>query len=660
MIKKFIPYLLSGAMLFTVGCAKNSDIDELKSKLGDLENRLEASEEAQKDALLAQLAQLQATIATLQSELDDNSANDKYLDDAQKAALEAQKAALEAALASQLESLQALETAIQENGSTVFYGNVITAEEHDAVLAQGATVVTGKVQMIDGMADKVAGVKFVGGSMIVNGEATLNIETVIGNLTVNGPITADMLTSAGGLKLASVAGLTTFPELLYLNGGLEINAPVVADKITEIHGDFMVYDMDEELYAGTTLNYPALKYIGGNFSSEGVNAVTGVNAPKLETILGDLNYVGGAEYVNWSMQATTKSFNIAANIGGNLNLVSLILSEDLITLSAGGSVYLENVSAPNFIFDGAITSGFEVHSCFIANIEAVNLTTVNGKFAIVPSFSNPVVDYEYYTEDINFDALLYVKGDFVYEGSSKDVRTTFDEFNALKTSRGATYPYISKFKLNMGDVALTSFTGFNSLYDFSAFNSNDDTHFSAEITIKADTIDAFNGGFRNNTFKVKAKIMSNSADLAGKNATIKMFQKMTSFKGLFDVDFNGVNADVDNQFFGGTSTWTAYSPIAQTGLILRLKTLDDASPKFAGGFCSELESAHGELDGDGAYTGKDLFVMQSKPAEFQLIVGTSSWNSVKINALNADGTDNSDFVTAIDAITADCEAPVGI
>ena len=477
MIKKVIPYLMFVALLFSVGCAKTGDLDELQDQLEnqenqlvDLENRLEQSQSAQQAALLAQIEGLLTTVTALEAALDAN-------DSAQSAAI-----------AAQLAELEALKAIVAENGdaNAIYYGNVISGDQYDEVLAQGASIVTGDVIATADMFDKLVNVKLVGGNLLVNSELTLaSLEVVVGSITVNEMLVASALTSAGHLML---------------------NASMEAPELTAVTGDVFSYrqEMFEKFMA------PKLSFVNA-IDIEGVSTY-GMNGNILTVT--DFKVADGIEVV--------EDFKLR-------NVVSL---SDLVIGNVAGEFTIDIGRFENITYTGETVGDFKVGDVYnIVAINAENLITANsidisGNFE---NFRNPEVDHGLYY--MNFDNLVTINGTLRISGNGSLLE--FDTFNSLTEIKAEGIEYQENaLEVRDGGSNCVKFNAFNELVDIEG-----GSYSYVEIRINSRNITAFDKVLHVNNFK---QLHITSAD------DVAIFANLETVYNELDMNFTGVAGTINS------------------------------------------------------------------------------------------------------------------
>jgi len=198
--------LISGLLSFA-SC--ETDLDPLQEQIDGLTEQVADLETAQQEALLTQIAQLQALITALQGENSDLAADYELL----------------------LQNLQALQDAVEAGDKAIHYGNVLTDADFAAVAESGASIITGKVAATSqAHIDALANVTLIGGYLEINGGTTVdlpNLENVAGDLMISG--------------VNEEAAVVALPKLASVGGHFEMTAnqgvvSVDADELVLIYG----------------------------------------------------------------------------------------------------------------------------------------------------------------------------------------------------------------------------------------------------------------------------------------------------------------------------------------------------------------------------------------------------------------------------------------
>ncbi|WP_143524974.1 coiled-coil domain-containing protein [Labilibacter marinus] len=386
MMKKLLPFILMAFLAFMGSCVAD-DIDDLQGQIDDLNEKVDDLEQSQQEALLAEIAKLQATITQMQTDMEagDADLNDKYT--------------------SLLSSLELLETEVENNNAAVYYGNLLTDADFAAVLAQGATIVTGKViPTTQGHIDAMVNLKMIGGDLIIKGGNQLSltsVQAVGGELGITGvdgtdvTITFPSLTSVGDdFSVYENEGLTsvTADALILINGGLSVYMNTVLQSFSLTALDQVetvdINGYDESLWGAGTLNSVELSSTN----------------------------VSGDVYVQY----------IA---GGTLSLGNV-----------NGSLSIENTAITEFIITGSLIDGdfnFTSNSA-IASVDVTALTKVNGGLNF--SFNgtggtgiSSTSTSDFSTNFPSFENLEEINGDVVI---STNTTKSIEAFNSVTTFTG--------------------------------------------------------------------------------------------------------------------------------------------------------------------------------------------------------------------------------
>jgi len=329
MKRKFLQLcLISGLLSF--GSCVQGDIDDLEDRMDELTEQVTELEKAQQDALLAAIAEMQAALATLESDID---ADYQVL----------------------LSNLTDLNDVVENNKNAIYYGNLLTDAEYDAFVAQGAEIVTGKVVITnDDHVTKLAKLLMVGGDLEIKGGVTVTLpllETVGSNLyirevaDVDATVTLTKLASIGGefgigynseLKSVNAPELVLVYEGLYMmdNQKLTDFALSSLDLVEELdlNGGFNMYNSfdlsatdvtgDATVMAIAGVSEITLGKVGANISIMDFEMVASLSIAN-DIILGDLTISGLRDIETINMPNLTEIKKIGWSEGGNLSVQGL-------------------------------------------------------------------------------------------------------------------------------------------------------------------------------------------------------------------------------------------------------------------------------------------------------------------------------------------------
>ncbi|MCV9385230.1 hypothetical protein [Reichenbachiella ulvae] len=380
MRKKLLTVLAMSSIYLLSGCV-GDEIDDMQKQIDTLEEKVTDLEASQQEALLAAIAALETSIAELEA-----TGSEQYT--------------------ALLENLATMEEEIQSNASAIYYGNLLTQEDYDAMTAQGASIVTGKViasksAHITALAD----IKLIGGELVltVSESASLPmLENVGENLVITGStgdaaIEFGALTSVGGsFEVIDNAGLATLTAdaLVLVNDELHTENNSALTSLS-----FANLDMVEEVYIN--------EYWSEDPRGVGISGISSIDLSYVN-VVGDANimYVGGGSLT-------------LGNIGGGFkSIYNELTSIEITSESIGGDFIVEyNGVLENLLVDG--------------------IKTINGNLSV--SFN----DNGYYwdaTEKTGlvtmpaFEALEYVGGDFKIDTNNQ--LTSMESFNAVTEIQG--------------------------------------------------------------------------------------------------------------------------------------------------------------------------------------------------------------------------------
>lgn len=523
MKKKFIiaAFLMGGLL---TGC--NSDeIDNLQSQVEELTQKLNDSEQAQQDELTAQIAALQEVISSLEGELD---GKDTSLQEA-------------------LEALQEAVEGNKENIGAIHFGNVASEAEYDALVASGASIVTGKVVVTDAShAGKLANVTFVGGDL---------------ELAVAEEITASLNVTGDIVLLDGFEGALTLSGLKTVSGGLKIMTPdvtaVQADQLMSMVGEFRVEGKDFGL---TDISFASLSSLGSlyldyNATSSGGGIGIGGGDAEIALNLNEATIHGDAEFHKFFgtltlgmvegnltiMNFQGPAINLNGNLSGDLTVERFDPQNDN---DASDNDY----SSQPYVLEGAV--GEFVLGGTLTRIEGdilIRNNAIRGDRDAETGIHMPKG-----LTGINLDALTYIGGSLQVHNNG--ALEELDAFNAVTEVAG----YYIEFKNNGVFNARTYETSDdyfinNGLTSLSVLNALTTVSISGRFTIeeKADVLSVGNALPLANyvTLKIKATDHTDASSL------IESFQ-------LLETSNNTLEIDVTELPEGATfSSFNAYSHI---------------------------------------------------------------------------------------------------
>jgi len=300
----------------------------LQDQMDDLTEQVAEMEKAQQEALLTQIAQLQTLITGLQSENAEQAAEYEAL----------------------LVNLQNLQAEIEANAASVYYGDATNADQYAALAEQsGATIITGNVIVNTAAeAEQLANIYFIGGDVVLNVAASLNVSTISGSLEIQGfnevdqAITLTNMTTVGGyLNIRNNEGLISFvaDNLKYLGGLLVQTNPEINNlsmtSLAMVTGDLKID------------NYVESEMIGGESLGKLVNLdINGTN-------------VGGKADILYIPAGGTNKVSIGS-VWGNLYVKNCnVKTVEILGTEIGGEFEfqynkrVEELLAPNLVSTGA-------------------------------------------------------------------------------------------------------------------------------------------------------------------------------------------------------------------------------------------------------------------------------------------------------------------
>lgn len=386
MKRKFLQLcLISGLLSF--GSCVQGDIDDLEDRMDDLTEQVSEMEKAQQDALLDQIAILEALIADLQA--DNSELSDDY--------------------AALLVNLQILEDEVANNASAVYYGNLVTDADFVAVLSQGATIVTGKVVATNQThVDALAAVKLIGGSLSIHGGIAITL-----------PVLENV---AGSLEISDV---------------VDVDAAVSFPVLASIGNDLRISNND----ALVSVDAPELVLIYNDFATEQNSMLSRLTMAKLDAVAS----INMSEYVN-DMPSNISDLDLSSvNVDGDVR-ISGIGEGAMVMLGVieGDLVYEHNAADAFEILNETFDGDFNIadNSALYA-LSLPNLTSINGYFNVSGNlksgggFGPMSVGVKAITLNFDglsaFDNLVFIGGDVNVTDNNF---TSLDAFNSVTEVQG--------------------------------------------------------------------------------------------------------------------------------------------------------------------------------------------------------------------------------
>jgi len=435
MKRKLLNVCLISALL-SFGSCDETDLSGLQDQIDGLTEQVGEMEKAQQDALLEQIAALQALITDLQADNDELSTDYTLL----------------------LEKLQALQADVEAGVGEIHYGNVLTDTDFAAVLETGASIITGKVSVTtQAHITALANVKLVGGYLEIKGGADVNfpnLENVGGDLMLaeineEAEVVLPKLASVGGnfTILANEALLSVSAnELVMIYGLLELKNNTVLASLSMAN-----LDVVGELYMNGEV------VLNPEWGSKGKGPLVDINLSQTK-VIGDvhLSYLGdgakislgelGANFVCThtgvdTLMLTTTTIPGDLTIDYNQSIAELSF-ENLTSVEGNISI---NYNVKSGGMGGAVEGGLTSLTAFDNLLTIGGDLDVNGNGAI--------------TELIAFNNVTEIKGDkitFQYNGSEK---TQVSIFSKLTTASSGTFSFTNIMIAEKTDW----FDGFNAL-----------------------------------------------------------------------------------------------------------------------------------------------------------------------------------------------------
>ncbi|MEH0155163.1 hypothetical protein V6R21_13540 [Limibacter armeniacum] len=407
-------------------------VNDLNEQVTDLNGKVGELEEMQQQALMQAIAELQSSLDSMSS-----SNAEKYN--------------------GLLENLKLIEDEVANNEAAVYYGNLLKDEDFDAFMAQGATILTGKVTLSSqSQVEALVNAKMIGGSLTIKGEVgnvmLPNLENIGEDLMIQ-EVSGE--TSIQFEKLSTVGGAFYVVE----NPGL---TEVLANGIAVINHELYV----EANNVLTTLSLSTLDKVQNIYINEYWAA--------------DPNYYGFGALANLNLSGTDVSSDVyisylareagtlsLGKIGGSFTCIytglsSIEISGDMVNgdFIVENNIVLSSIVADNLKHvEGQLSIGHNDNGIVWDAIEKTGLETM-------PAFSK----LEYIGGDVSiqfngamttmdaFNNVTEVKGDNIYIGFN-GLTEFINVFNTLEQTGASQY---SNASITV-DEKTNWFTGFNAL-----------------------------------------------------------------------------------------------------------------------------------------------------------------------------------------------------
>jgi len=415
---KTISCLILAGMLSLNSCVKG-DIDDLQDQINDLNSKVTELEQSQQQALLAAIASLEAKLALLNNEL--------------------------------VSDLEMLQHEIENNANAVFYGNVITDNDYTALIAQGASIITGSVVVkTDAHVQALANIKLIGKNLEITGGSTITMDALqsvgedflVSNVSEEATINFSKLASIGGdFEVMNNLGLVSVManEVVLISGELNVEQNSVLttlslaklDQVDEIHID---------------------EYVADDFDSPaGALSMLDLSSANVEGNV-EINYIG--EVVNLAL----------GSVAGDFVCMNSELSKITLTGNSIGG---------DFVLEG---------NKFLSVLDVQNLSRIEGQLRIASNYDWNTAGSGLVTMP-SFAALVYIGGDVNITNNSS--LKSCEAFNNVTEVRGSNIDFSSNGNLDYVNI-------FNALVDTAnpASQYGDFSH--ASINIYANTF-WFNG-----------------------------------------------------------------------------------------------------------------------------------------------------------------------
>ncbi|PWJ38577.1 coiled-coil domain-containing 22 family protein [Sediminitomix flava] len=416
MKKKIILCTALVASLSFTSCV-NEDLENLQNQIDELNEKVVDLEASQEQALLAAIAQMEATIQALSS-----TNAEQY--------------------ATLLASYEAIQEEVAQNKNAVYYGSLLTDADYATFTAQGATIVTGKVTASTAEhVSALANVRVVGGNL---------------DLTVFSDVTFENLETVGqhlDLSGSTDESSVSFPMLNSVGGAVYVNAneglkSISADELVLVSSDLMI----TENPMMSSISFEKLAQVGG-LNIEGEPGSD-------EDIMGPLRSFNiGMPNVNGSV-SVMYVFGGMLNLGtidGDLSVEHALFSEITSTTQSLSGLNLYNQGTSTLSFENLeeIVNNLRIEQAHYEFIDPDGGFGTWGTQASTSVFSEELENGM--MEFPTFSSLEYIGGELNISGQGFDQLTTVDAFNKVLYLGG----YNNNFQLK--NANLESVNVFNAL-----------------------------------------------------------------------------------------------------------------------------------------------------------------------------------------------------
>ncbi|MBB3697245.1 hypothetical protein KMW28_20655 [Flammeovirga yaeyamensis] len=380
----------------------NGKVDELNQNLDSLDQELAALQEAHQQALLVKLQEMDDAMADLIAE------NEKLSEQYGEIA----------------DSLDSIKEEVEGGNNSIYYGDLLTAENYASYKAQGASIVTGNVLVTS--AEQV--------------EALSTLRVIGGNLQISEVMDAQLLaleTIGGDVVLSEVKGGVTFDNLFTIAGRL--------------------YDRDNGEHTSLVANKLA-------FVAEGVEIVNNIlletvsfeSISYAQSLVIDSYWAEDPDYNNYGALTTVKINGL--DVEGNLTI--RFGGTGAVNIgNVGGKLSLEKTKFTDITVEGTTLGELEViWNSELVNLSLDELTTVNGKLNIgnnapaggIGIGGGSSVASTGFSVFPSFEKLTTVLGDINVEGNSNI--TAIESFNNMINYSGENISFINNGTLSVMDV----------------------------------------------------------------------------------------------------------------------------------------------------------------------------------------------------------------
>ncbi|NME67066.1 coiled-coil domain-containing protein [Flammeovirga aprica] len=431
-------------------------VDDLNSNLDSLDQELAALKESHQNALLEKLQEMDETMAGIIAE------NTKLSD---------QYTAIS-------DSLNSIKEEVAESDNSVYYGDLLTADNFSKYTTQGASIVTGNILVTtEDQLKQLSNLRVAGGNL---------------HLSELMDVTLPALETVGGdLVLSSVKGSVAFDNLFTVAGSFFDNnnaeqTSLVANKLAFVSGNVEI----QTNILLETVSFESLAFVRSLI----LNSFWAEDP--------EYNNYGALSSVVLSDVDVENDLTIAYGGTGTVNIGNV-----------GGHLKLEKTKFTDINISATSLGGLEViNNGELSNLMVDNLKAVNGNIKISNNVKSSgvgnftVSNTEGFVSFPSFSALTEIKGNINVEGNSS--LTSIEAFNAVTSIEADEILFNNNGSLSVLDifnnvteagVQVTQFTRTNTkLYIVEKtnwFNAFTNLAEGGDITIEIKDPAADDGGF---------------------------------------------------------------------------------------------------------------------------------------------------------------------